>query len=86
MHALPDNYYKMDLPVEVWGIIFCFLPLNDIIEVSVVCKKFYHETRKNKSFMKKMSEVRKLYRNERIMYEKYYDPILCFGLQLSTSL
>ena len=85
MHALPDNYYKMDLPVEVWGIIFCFLPLNDIIEVSVVCKKFYHETRKNKSFMKKMSEVRKLYRNERIMYEKY-DPILCFGLQLSTSL
>ena len=49
-------------------------------------KKVYHETRKNKFFMKKMSEVRKLCRNERIIYDKYYDAILCLGSQLSTSL
>ena len=36
--------------------------------------------------LKKMPEVRKLYRNERIIYEKHYDAILCFGLQLSTNL
>ena len=37
--------------------------------------------------MKKMEEkVGNLYRNERIIYEKYYDAILCFGLQLSTNL
>ena len=50
------------------------------------CKTFYHETRKNKFFMKKISQVRKLYRNERIICEKYHDAILCFSLQLSTSL
>ena len=62
----------MNLPVEVWGIIFSFLPLNDAIEVSAVCKKFNHETRKNEFW----SEVTKLHRNERIIYEKYYDAIL----------
>ena len=55
----------MDLPVEAWGMIFSLLPLDDVIEVSAVCKTFYHETRKNIFFMKKMSQVKKLYRNER---------------------
>ena len=36
--------------------------------------------------MKKISQVRKLYRNERIICEKYHDAILCFSSQLSTSL
>ena len=36
--------------------------------------------------MKKMSKARKLYRNERIIYEPYYDSILCFGFQLFTDL
>ena len=76
----------MDLPVEAWGIIFSLLPLDDVIEVSAVCKTFYHETRKDKFFMKKMSQVRKSYRNERIICEKYYDADLCFSSQLSTSL
>ena len=52
------------------------MPLDDVIEVSAVCKTFYHETRKNKFFMKKISQVRKLYRNERIICEKYHDAIL----------
>ena len=76
----------MDLPVEAWGIIFSLLPLDDVIEVSAVCKTFYHETRNDKFFMKKMSQVRKSYRNERIICEKYYDADLCFSSQLSTSL
>ena len=62
----------MNLPVEVWGIKFSFLALNDAIEVSAVCKKFNYEMRKNEFW----SEVTKLYRNERIIYEKYYDAIL----------
>ena len=36
--------------------------------------------------MKIMSKARKLYRNERIIYEHYYDSTLCFGFQLSTDL
>ena len=76
----------MDLPVEAWGMIFSLLPLDDVIEVSAVCKTFYHETRKNIFFMKKMSQVKKLYRNERIICEKYYDADLCFSSLLPTSL
>ena len=30
----------MDVPVEAWGIIFSFLPLDDVIEMSAVCIKF----------------------------------------------
>ena len=71
---------------RAWGVTFYFLPLNDVIEVRAVYKKFYHETRKNKFLMKKMSKTRKLYRNERILYAQYYDSILWFGYQLSVNL
>ena len=76
----------MDFPIEVWRIIFSFLPLNEIIEVSAVCKEFYCETRKNKFFMEKMSETRRLYRNERTLYEYYHYSIMCLSFQLSTNL
>ena len=76
----------MDFPIEVWGIIFPILPLNDITEMSAVCKKFYSKTRKNNFFMKKMSEIRRLYRNERTLYEYYHYSIMCLSFQLSTNL
>ena len=36
----------MSFPIEVWGLMFSFLPLNDVIEVSALCKDFYCETKK----------------------------------------
>ena len=38
----------MSFPIEVWGLMFSFLPLNDVIEVSALCKDFYCETKKKK--------------------------------------
>ena len=58
----------MSFPIEVWGLIFSFLPLNDVIEVSALCKDFYCETKKKK-IIKKLSYTRRLYRNERTVYE-----------------
>ena len=60
--------------------------MNDVIEVSVVCKDFYRGTRKNKFFTKKLSDIRRLNRIERIVSEYYYDWILCLSDQLSTNL
>ena len=31
----------MYIPIEVWGLIISYLPLNDLIELSGVCKDFY---------------------------------------------
>ena len=62
----------MCLPIEVWGLIFSFLHLNDVIEVHATCKGLYRETRKIKFFTKKFSDTKRLYRNERID-DYYYD-------------
>ena len=42
--------------------------------------------RKNKFFTKKLSDIRRLNRIERIVSEYYYDWILCLSHQLSTNL
>ena len=39
-------------------------------------KNFMMKREKINFLLKKMPEVRKLYRNERIIYEKHYDAIL----------
>lgn len=59
----------MSFPIEVWGLMFSFLPLNDVIEVSALCKDFYCETKKK--IIKKLSYTRRLYRSERTVYEYY---------------
>ena len=75
----------MCLPIEVWGLIFSFLHLNDVIEAYATCKDFYRETRKNKFFTKKFSDTKRLYRNERID-DYYYDSILFSSHQFSTNM
>ena len=67
----------MKFVIEVWGLIFSFLPLNDVIEVSVVCKDFYCGTRKNKFFTKKLSDIRGLNRIERIVSLSIITTVFC---------
>ena len=50
----------MDVPAEVWSLIISYLQLNDMIEVSRVCKDFYCLIRKVKFFMRKFSESHKI--------------------------
>ena len=35
------NRKNTQLPIEVWKLIFTYLRLNDLIEISCVCKDFY---------------------------------------------
>ena len=46
----------MKIPVELWELIFSCLALNDMIEVSCVCKDFYGLSRSDSLFMKKLTE------------------------------
>ena len=53
----------MDLPVEVWAIMFSYFHPNDLIEISATCKLFYHLSRKNELFIRKMENVKKLFKD-----------------------
>ena len=46
----------MDLPAEVLSIIFSYLLPNDLIEISATCKLFYHLSRENKLFIRKVED------------------------------
>ena len=59
----------MDLPLEVLGIIFSYLIPNDIMEASAVCKLFYHTSRKNKLFVKKLDNSRKLFTCDKWIFD-----------------
>ena len=54
----------MFIPIEMWGLIIRYLPLNDIIEVSCICKDFYCFSRSNSFFVNKLSESRKIIKNK----------------------
>ena len=49
------------LPIEVWGLIISYLPLNDVIELSRVCKDFYRVSRNNSFYMKKLKESNRIF-------------------------
>ena len=72
----------MDLLIEVWVIMFSYLTPNDIIEASAVCKVFYHVSRKNKLFVKKLHDSRKLYNDDRWIFSYYSDVFVSFSNQL----
>ena len=44
----------MNLPVEVWAIIFKYLRLSDLVEISCVCKTFNRICEKNQYYVKKL--------------------------------
>ena len=47
---------NMQLPIEVWRHIFTYLKLNDLIEISCVCKDFYQLCAKNCFYVKKFNQ------------------------------
>lgn len=72
----------MDLPFEVLVIILSYLAPNDVMEASAVCKIFYYVSRKNKLFVKKVRDSRKLYNYDKRIYISYSDVCLSFSNQL----
>ena len=69
----------MDLPVEVWTMIFSYLHPNDSIEISAICKLFYHLSRKNELFTRKMEDVEKLFKDSKDLSGRYYQLLINFS-------
>ena len=73
----------MDLPFEVLVIIFFYLICNDIMEASVACKLFYHASRKNKLFGKKLDDSCKLFKCDKCIFNsRHGDIFISFSNQL----
>ena len=53
----------MNLPIEVWAIIFKYLRLVDVVQISCVCKIFYHIGEKNEYYVKKLRESKDLFKD-----------------------
>ena len=63
------------LPIEVWGLIISYLPLNDVIEFSCVCKDFYCMSRNNSFQLKKLKESKRIFQYKSDVVPAY--PDLC---------
>ena len=64
----------MDLPFEIWLIIFSFSHPNELIEISATCKLFYQVSRNNKLSVKKFNDSKKVFKEEKWwLYGHYYD-------------
>ena len=61
----------MDIPIEVWAIIFSYLRLNDLIEISSVCKTFYCLCQKNYFYVKKLHESRDIFKDRSWLFQSY---------------
>ena len=60
-----------NLPPEVWLIILSYLPLNDLVQASAVCKLFFGLSRKISLFNKKLLHLRLLFNNCRFVFDCY---------------
>ena len=69
----------MDLPAEVWAIIFSYLHPNDFTEISATCKLFYHLSKENQLFSSKMEDVKKLFKDCKDLSGCYYDLLVNFS-------
>ena len=70
----------MDLPLEVLVIIFSYLIPIDIMEASAVCKLFYHASRKNILFIKKLDDSRKLFTHDKCIFDsRFADVFISFS-------
>ena len=61
----------MDLRIEVWAIIFSYLRLNDLIEISCVCKIFCCLCQKNDFYVKKLHESRDIFKGRSWLFQSY---------------
>ena len=75
-----------NLPPEVCFIILSYLPLNDLVEASSVCKLFFNLSRKNSFFVEKLLHSRLLFNNSCVIFDCYENAFLSFYSQLCFSL
>ena len=61
----------MNLPIEVCAVIFKYLRLIDLVEVSCVFKTFYHLCKKNKYYVKKLRESKNIFKDRSWLIETY---------------
>ena len=71
-----------NLPPEVWLIILSYLPLNDLVQASAVCKLFFGLSRKISLFNEKLLHLRLLFNNSRFVFDWYENACLSFYTQL----
>ena len=77
----------MQLPIEGWKLILTYLRLNDLIEISCVCKHFYLLCENNHFYVKKFNQ-RKYLKTDLglfISIDRYLNDfiLICFINQLS---
>ena len=61
----------MNLPIEVWAIIFKYLRLIDLVDISCVCKAFYYLCVKNQYYAKKLRESIDIFKYKSCLVETY---------------
>ena len=59
------------LPIEVWELIISYLQLNNVIKFSCVCKDFYHLSRANSFYMKKLKEPNRIFQDKSDVVSAY---------------
>ena len=68
----------MYLPEEVWLIIFSYVSLYDLMEISCACKSFCCLSKKDKFFMKKIEHSKEIFKDRSWLISHYEDMCLCF--------
>ena len=51
---------KMHLPIEVCRYVFTYLTLNDLIEISCLCKDFHHLFADSRLYVKKLNQWKRI--------------------------
>ena len=62
---------RNEKPSGVWLIVLSYLPLNDVIETSSVCKWFFGLSRKISFFNKNLEHSRLFFNNSRVIFDCY---------------
>ena len=61
----------MQLPIEGWKLILTYLRLNDLIEISCVCKHFYLLCENNHFYVKKFNQSKKIFKDRSWLVHQY---------------
>ena len=62
---------NMQLPIEGWKLILTYLRLNDLIEISCVCKHFYLLCENNHFYVKKFNQSKKIFKDRSWLVHQY---------------
>ena len=65
------NRENVNLPIEIWAIIFKYLRIIDLAEISCVCKTFYRVCEKNQYYVKKLRESKNIFKDGPWLIETY---------------